>query len=200
MSVDVELDLKHLESILSQVNRAQNMSVKVGVLAGATYPNGTPVSQVAKYLEYGWTQSVSKKQSGWFMSQGIYNIKEGTTLSSPARPFFSMTANANRERWQKLGAFALRGLTKDNVLNKITQALQLLGATAQQDIQDAVMNGGVGGTQFARRSPLTLLLYGKLLEGRKHRTDGTPNQIGTDKPLYKTGHLASSIAYELTND
>ena len=200
MSAEVKLDLKHLESVIKQIQQAQNLSVKVGVLAGATYPNGTPVADVAKYLEYGWTQSVSQKQRGWFMSQGIYNIKEGATLTNPPRPFFKATAATNKDRWQKLGAYALKGLTKDNVLNKITQALQLLGTTAQQDIQDAIIDGGVGGTQFARRSPLTLLLYGNLVEGRKHRTDGTPNQILTDKPLYKTGNLASSIAFEISTD
>lgn len=196
----VDIKLTGLEKLHSQIKSVGNQKVEIGILDGATYPNGTPVSKVACYLEYGWTQNVTARQRGWFSAQGIH-LKPDTVLHSPARPFFEATFNANRAKWIKLGQSALKGLTSsENALNKITKALQLLGMTAQQDLQDAVIDGGVGGNSFAARSPLTALLYGNLMHAGGHRTDGTPNQTTTGKPLYKTGILESSIAFNIVKE
>lgn len=196
----VDIKLTGLEKLLSQTRSVGNQKVEIGILDGATYPNGTPVSKVACYLEYGWTQNVTSRQRGWFAAQGIH-LRPDTVLHSPARPFFEATFNANRTKWIKLGQSALKGLTSsENALNKITKALQLLGMTAQQDLQDAVIDGGVGGNSFAARSPLTALLYGNLMHAGGHKTDGTPNQTTTGKPLYKTGILESSIAFNIVKE
>jgi len=191
----VEINLSHIEKLTRELNKANNTLVKVGVLAGAQYPNGTEVAEVAKYLEYGWQQNVTAKQRAWFGAQGIH-LKKNTTLNMPARPFFRATAEAKKRDWFNVTKKALQGLgNSDNPLNQITQALTLLGMTAQQDVQDTIQNGGIGSASFAIRSPLTMLLYGNLLKG--HRTDGTPNQSTVRKSLYKTGFLSSSIAFEI---
>lgn len=196
----VDIKLTGLEKLHSQIRSVGNQKVEIGILDGATYPNGTPVSKVACYLEYGWTQNVTSRQRGWFSAQGIH-LKPDTVLHSPARPFFEATFNANRTKWIRLGQSALKGLaSSENALNKITKALQLLGMTAQQDLQDAVIDGGVGGNSFASRSPLTTLLYGNLMHAGGHRTDGTPNQTTSGKPLYRTGILESSIAFNIVKE
>ena len=197
----LEIKLPNFEKLQSQVKKVGNQKVKIGVLDGATYPNGTPVAKVAAYLEYGWTQTVTEKQRGWLAANGIY-VKPSTVLSSPARPFFEATYTANRKKWIELGQSSLKGLTNNpnQVHNKITQALTLLGLTAQQDLQDAIIDGGVGGSSFAVRSPMTMALYGNLLRSGNHRTDDTPNQTTRRKPLYKSGILEGSIAFEIVKE
>ena len=197
----LEIKLPNFEKLQSQVKKVGNQKVKIGVLDGATYPNGTPVAKVAAYLEYGWTQTVTEKQRGWLAANGIH-VKSGTVLSSPARPFFEATYTANRKKWIELGQSSLKGLTNNpnQVHNKITQALTLLGLTAQQDLQDAIIDGGVGGSSFAVRSPMTMALYGNLLRSGNHRTDDTPNQTTRRKPLYKSGILEGSIAFEIVKE
>lgn len=196
----LEIKLPTLDKLQEQIRKAGNQKVDVGVLEGATYPNGTPVSQVACYLEYGWDQTVTPRQRGWFASHGIY-LKQNASLHSPARPFFKATFAVNHQKWVKMGHDALKGLANDgNALNKITQALQLLGLTAQQDLQDAIIDGGAGSSSFAIRSPMTMLLYGNLLAEGGHRTDDTPNQTTRRKPLYRTGILESSIAFDIVKE
>lgn len=197
----LEIKLPNFEKLQSQIRKVGNQKVKIGVLDGATYPNGTPVAKVAAYLEYGWTQTVTEKQRGWLAANGIY-VKPSTVLSSPARPFFEATYTANRKKWVELGQSSLKGLTNNpnQVHNKITQALTLLGLTAQQDLQDAIIDGGVGGSSFAVRSPMTMALYGNLLRSGNHRTDDTPNQTTRRKPLYKSGILEGSIAFEIVKE
>lgn len=197
----LEIKLPNFEKLQSQVKKVGNQKVKIGVLEGATYPNGTPVSKVAAYLEYGWTQTVTAKQRGWLAANGIH-VKPSTVLSSPSRPFFEATYTANRKKWIELGQSYLKGLTNNpnQVHNKITQALTLLGLTAQQDLQDAIIDGGVCGSSFAVRSPMTMALYGNLLQSGNHRTDGTPNQTTGRKPLYRSGILEGSIAFEIVKE
>ena len=197
----LEIKLPNFEKLQSQVKKVGNQKVKIGVLDGATYPNGTPVAKVAAYLEYGWTQTVTEKQRGWLAANGIH-VKPSTVLSSLARPFFEATYTANRKKWIELGQSSLKGLTNNpnQVHNKITQALTLLGLTAQQDLQDAIIDGGVGGSSFAVRSPMTMALYGNLLRSGNHRTDDTPNQTTRRKPLYKSGILEGSIAFEIVKE
>lgn len=197
----LEIKLPNFEKLQSQIRKVGNQKVKIGVLDGATYPNGTPVAKVAAYLEYGWTQTVTAKQRGWLAANGIH-VKPSTVLSSPARPFFEATYTANRKKWIELGQSSLKGLTSNpnQVHNKITQALTLLGLTAQQDLQDAIIDGGVGGSSFAVRSPMTMALYGNLLRSGNHRTNDTPNQTTRRKPLYKSGILEGSIAFEIVKE
>ena len=76
----------------------------------------------------------------------------------------------------------------------------MLGLTAQQDLQETIINGGIGGNSFALRSPMTLALYGNLMQEGGHKTDGTPNQTTTKKSLYKSGLLESSISFEIVKD
>lgn len=83
-------------------------SVSVGFLAGATYPDGTPVPAVAFWNEYG-------------------------TSRSPARPFFRTTiAEKNGEWAKKLGKSVVH---YDYDTEKI---LSFMGQTIQQDVQASI--------------------------------------------------------------
>lgn len=191
----VEVDIKGLIKLKQEVQRAAKQVAKVGVLAGATYPSGTKVSQVVEFLEFGWDQPVTPKQRGWFAAHGIY-LKNGTALRCPPRPFFRATFTAKEKTWRQKGNAALKGLER-NPVSKIQKALVMLGLTAQQDLQDSILNGAVEGEKFAERSELTLRLYATQAKG--HRMDDTPNQTTTAKPLYRSGLLASSIAFDIEN-
>lgn len=199
MSVNVNLDLKHLEQLIKDCEKAKNLQLEIGVLADKTYDdeNKTPVADVATYLEYGWVQTVKPKQSKWFMANGIYNIKTGATLTMPPRPTFKATAEAKKDDWIEIGQYYLKGLT-DNPLNKITEALRAIGTAAVQDIQDTITNGGVEGEMFAPRSPLTMLMYSQSAEKGGHKVSGV-NNTTTTKPLTKSGKFANSIAFDIIN-
>lgn len=185
--------LPNISKLTERLKQATRKQVKVGIEAGATYPNGTAVSEVAAFLEYGWVQKVTGKQAGWFRGQGVH-VKPGATLFCPPRPFFSATVLAKSERWKKIGSKLAQGITQ-NPEAVAQRALIGMGQTAQQDIQDAVLDGAVEGTSFAPRADLTMLLYEQQLDG--HRTDGTPNNMETRQPLKKTGILAGAIAFDI---
>jgi hypothetical protein len=192
---DVDLSLKNLERILNQVKKADKLSCEVGIKAGARYKSGIPVSEVATYLEYGWIQAVSPKQSKWFKADGVYNIKSGTTLINPPRPTFRTAAELHGDEWLQIGSSNLNGFI-DNPYNAITQALKIMGMAAVQDIQECITTGGYG--DFIERSPLTMLLYANAAQKGKKRIKGQ-NQTTTTKPLFKTGKFAASIAFNITN-
>ena len=199
MSAEVKLNLKNLERFINECKQADNLRVKVGVKADAAYENGTPVSKVAQYLEYGWTQSVSERQSKWLMSQGVYNVKAGATLTMPARPTFGATFNAKSKEWYEIGSYYLQGLSA-NPLNKITEALKAVGEAAKQDIVECITSGGSSSNaSFELRHPLTLILYGNQAAAGGKKIKGT-NQTTTMKPLYKRGDFARSIAYEISKE
>ena len=194
----ISINLSGLNQLKKDIEKASKQWVKVGVLAGATYPNGTPISEVATYLEYGWTQKVTKKQLGYLWAHGA-NIGRNAVLNMPPRPIFRATAEAKRARWIKLGTNSLKGINESNVLNKITKTLLLLGMVAQEDIQDTIQNGGTGSVSFALRSPMTMAMYGHAINAEGHKLDDTPNQSTTLKPLYRSGLLSASIVFNIEN-
>ena len=194
----ISINLSGLNQLKKDIEKASKQWVKVGVLAGATYPNGTPVSDVATYLEYGWTQKVTKKQLGYLWAHGAH-IGRNAVLNMPPRPIFRGTAEAKRAKWIKLGTNSLKGINESNALNKITKTLLLLGMVAQEDIQDTIQNGGTGSVSFALRSPMTIAMYGHAINAEGHKLDDTPNQSTTLKPLYRSGLLSSSIVFNIEN-
>lgn len=191
----VTVDIQKLKKLKRDIRKASKQIVKVGVLDGATYPSGIKVSKVAEFIEFGWVQPVTAKQHRWFAGHGVF-LRSGTALRSPPRPVFQTVLNAKGKSWKKAGNDVLKGL-ENSPLNKIQQALTTLGLKAQQDLQDAIINGAVDGEKFAERSEVTLLLYSGDAKKGKHKMDSTPNQTTTRKPLYRTGLLASSIAFNI---
>lgn len=197
VTVEVQGNFEQLKRAAAQIAAAKARMVKVGILAGATYPSGMTVSQVAQILELGWTQSVTPRQSGWFTAQGFGSIRPGVALHLPPRPTFHFVFRSKSARWQKLGENILkRVLTSPNPAAVIRRALEMMGLAAQQDLMQEIANHGAG-YGAAPRSPLTLALYLTQAMAGNHRVAGTNNTTATE-PLIRSGLLMRSIAYEIT--
>lgn len=197
--VDIRLD--NLKRIHKELEKAKDLAVKVGVAENAVYAgkksaDGSPlkVSEVATYLEFGWSQNVTLKQSRYFHINYDMGLKKGTTLINPPRPIFRATASANESKWQKIGKNLCKDIT-DAPYEKIEQALRVIGQIAVQDVMETIRNGGTSQEKFAKRSGFTQELYKKQLQG--HKTNGTPNNMETDRPLTKQGWLMQSIKFDL---
>lgn len=155
-----------------------------------TYGEGeTNVATVAQYLEYGWVQRVTKKQSGWFFKENGLDVKPGSVLFMPPRPFLRATLKHRADDWVEVFHNAFIRHQGD-----LEKALSEVGEVAAFDVRQTIKDAGIDGEQFPRRSPLTQKLYAIELE--KHKTDGTGNLSG-DKPLTRNGNLLSSISYKL---
>lgn len=192
MTVVVKGDLSKLEGLSKFFEKASKTQVKVHI----TDPK---VAAYANYLEWGWVQAVTPKQRNWFGVQG-FHLKEGSMLVNPPRPFFYGTVEANRDRWLKKMRQNSEALFKRSGydMTALNKALLACGMMAAQDIRETVLTGKItNGEKLERRSELTLAMYAGAAEKGGHKMNKTPNQTTTDKPMYKTGHLAASIGYDL---
>jgi hypothetical protein len=197
-SAKVQINLANTERILRELKRLKNLHCDVGINAEEHEDSGIPVSEVAKYLEFGWTQTVTARQSGWFMGQGYY-VPQGTLLKLPPRPTFQSTYKANHKKWSAIGVMFLKGFC-NAPLNKMTKALEAMATEAQTDLKACIdTNGASNGSPFAPRSPLTMAMYSKTVKAEKHKTDGTGTASGS-KALRNTGHFERSIIFDIIND
>jgi hypothetical protein len=101
------------DAILEYLNRVErelaNKQLKVGFIDGATYPDGTPVSQVAFNNEYG----VPEKRQ-------------------PPRPFFRNAIDENQDSWKDaIGRGIRAGLP-------VGQVLEQIGALAASDVYTSI--------------------------------------------------------------
>jgi HK97 gp10 family phage protein len=95
-----------LDGIARNLDKA--VSVEVGFMEGATYPDGTSVPLVAALDEFG-------------------------TAKSPPRPFFRNAIAQNSAKWPKNLATALRAMNYDTA-----KALDLVGQEIQEELQDSI--------------------------------------------------------------
>lgn len=199
---EVKIDTHNIDRLLHDLKEVKSLKLDVGVEEGATYDNGTPVSEIATYLEYGWQQPLTQAQRGWLAhTHNIHLKKTTTTLKMPPRPIFGYTAQTRKGTWQKVGS----KLLKNFVLNPYEvafNALDQLGQMAVQDLQVTINTNGKG--TFAPRSPLTLLIYGDVLKqkqpkGNAKRNISQKNTSDTSKALVKNSTLLHSITYNVYN-
>ena len=87
---EVKTDLQDLDRTIAEIEQAKKLILKVGVDETMQYDNGTKVVDVAQYLEYGWTQTVTWKQRTWLLANSGVDVKRGT-LHLPPRPTFGFT-------------------------------------------------------------------------------------------------------------
>ena len=195
----VQMDTSNTDRLLKELAQVQKLEAKVGVDAGAVEHNGTPTSEVALYLEYGWVQRVTAKQTGFFWSHGL-NVRN--TLNMPPRPTFAYTAKRNHEKWEKLGAKVLG--SSEFVLKPLATAIRALNTVclvAQSDVQETITTNGHG--SFAPRSPLTIAMYSAPYwsrtggEVRNKRNVGAKNASMSAKALVYKGDFLRSITYEI---
>lgn len=99
-----------LADIARQLNKAG--SLEVGYFAGATYPDGTEVAEVAEIHEYGAPKA---------------NI--------PARPFMRPTVTKNAKEWPKALALALKANNND-----AEKALALMGEVIVGEVKQSIID------------------------------------------------------------
>ena len=173
--------------------------VEVGVADASIAPYAT-------YVEYGWVQRVTGKQS-LFLSNAIGKpvprredgkpnfqaaaIKPGMALVNPPRPFLRGTMAAEAPKWRETAKKALH-----KTLDK-EKALAILGRQAADDVRMTITSGGTSKETFPERSPLTMALYKPLNKSRGKKGGRGAGNVSTSKPLVLTGKLMNSIGFEL---
>lgn len=206
---EVKTDLQDLDRTIAEIEQAKKLILKVGVDETMQYDNGTKVVDVAQYLEYGWTQTVSWKQRTWLLANSGVDVKRGT-LHLPPRPTFGFTYQTCKGKWERSGS-KLFSKFIESPISVALRAYEILGLMAVNDIKNTIQTNGKG--SFPERSPLTLLLYGQNLE--KHQPKGNSEKLkkrniskkntsDTKKALVRgtdgQPKFLNSITYEITDN
>ena len=120
--------------------------VRIGFFATAKYPDGTPVTNVAAYNEFG-TKPSSKLVT--VRARGkVFRFKSG---GIPKRPFMRYANRTGRPKVRRL----LRKLVKGKTLNVTLQDARLIGLLMKREIQQSIRQ-----LRTPPNSPLTKLLKG----------------------------------------
>ena len=176
----------YLHSVAEAVRNAGTLHV--GFLADATYPDGTPVAQVAAIQEFGGTVTIPEHETtiyrvigkkfqllknGRFVKKSRSNfatthIVSEYTVTIPARPFFRYTISRHNRDWADTLAAELRN-TKMNA----KLSLEITGKVIKGDIQSEIVS----------------------FDDPPNATS-TVRSKGFDKPLIDTGDLLKSVDYQ----
>lgn len=165
---------KVMDFLNSASKELTSKQVKVGFLAGATYPDGTSVPMVAASNEFG-------------------NPASG----SPARPFFRNAISENAEKWSENTESLMRHHDGNTEL-----VLNLMGEIIKDDVMRSI-----GTLVSPAISPVTVLLrdrfpmrdgmaFEDVLAARRDVQNGITGNASS-KPLIWTGHMQSSVDYEV---
>lgn len=163
-----------LEAALAAMaqNLKRGASLKVGVLEGATYPNGTSVALVAAVNEFGAP------------SKGI-----------PPRPAFRQTVNAHEAEWGPQLAEQLVA-TDYNPEVALGRMGELIAGELRQSIVDLTDPPNSPVTNLLKqRFPSGGQTFDDVLKARADVAAGATPPAG--KPLVQSGHLLNSIDYEV---
>lgn len=206
---EVKTDLQDLDRTIAEIEQAKKLILKVGVDESMQYDNGTKVVDVAQYLEYGWTQTVTGKQRAWLLANSGVDVKRGT-LHLPPRPTFGFTYQTCKGKWERTGS-KLFSKFAESPISVALRAYEILGLMTVNDLKNTIQTNGKG--SFPERSPLTLLLYGQNLEKHqpkgdseklKKRNISKKNTSDTKKALVRgtdgEPKFLNSISYEITDN
>jgi len=108
-----------LQEMMSKAG--ENLQLRIGFLEGATYPDGTPVAQVAALNEYGHLHRAPKAG--------------GPAARTVARPFFSQMLAEKSPDWAR----RLQALHRFNN-GDMGLVMKSLGESIAQDLQMAIVN------------------------------------------------------------
>ena len=173
-----------LPELLKKLQQLNKSYALVGILddpATATY---------GAYVEFGWTQQVTRKQAYVFRKWWNINLKVGKTLYNPPRPFLRGTLWAYSSDWAQI---TLNVLLRSNF--DVERTYAFIGQHAGQCVQETIASGGIAnaGQSFPIRSPFTMKVYSYRGEGHKV-ADGN---INTTKSMVLTGNMLGSITYKV---
>lgn len=173
----------NLASLQKKLEQRMPKSVLVGI------DDKSDVAEYAKYVEYGWVQRVTEKQSRYLAGVlGGSAPAPGSSLVNPPRPFLRGTFSAERKKWKDV---MQNSLARD--LFNFDLALIRVGMVAAEDIRETIVKGGTSKQKFPKRSSLTMAFYQALKGDRK----GEGGNSDTDKPLVLSGSLLNAITYKL---
>lgn len=193
----VRISVKSREAIERIKAAAKNNGEKRFVEIGVT--NKPTIATYAAYNEFGWAQTVTKRQSGFLRNRYGLAIMPGMHLVCPPRPFLGGTARAEGKKWAKL----LGATLKVRGIESLDDALLMVGQIAQQDVKTTIANNGTSKEKFPDRSEVTLAIYSQqdteTDSGRPRERDSTGG-LDREQALVKTGTLLASIGYWLRED
>lgn len=176
-----------LREIAEKAGKAN--TVRVGFLEGATYPDGTPVAQIAAIQEYGGTATVpahdvtinrSIKADGTFNKNGQFVKAEKAnfstthhvdeyTITTPARPFFRGMIQQHKGEWPADLGKIIKAADYDS-----TVALGRLGKHVAEQLQESIRD-------FSDPP----------------NAKSTIAKKGFDKPLVESAHMQNSVDSEV---
>ena len=162
---------RRLEMIARKV--AKPWAVRVGFLEGATYPDGTPVAQVAAIQNFG-----------------------APAAGIPARPFFSTMIAEKSKSWGEALANRLKALDWD-----IEKALNQMGIGISGQLRTAIVQMNAPPNSMVtnllkQRFPTGDYESDDVWQAFKDIAAGETAAPG--KPLVWSGHMLNSVDYEVT--
>ena len=152
-------------------------TVKVGFLAGATYPNGTPVAMVAAIQNFG-----------------------APKVGIPPRPFFTNMVKEKSPSWPK----AIQTQLKDTDYN-VSLTLDRVGEGIEGQLQQSIIDTNAPALspvtimlRGMKRNDSSLIVTGKTVaEARARVAAGKTNYGASTKPLVDDGHMLNSTGHEV---
>ena len=164
-----------LQAMATAVTSAD--TVKIGILSGATYPNGTPVAMVAAIQEFGAPRA------------GI-----------PPRPFFRNMIAAHQAEWGPATGELLKANDYD-AAKTLAQVGEAIAGQLRQSIVDTNSPALSPVTLMLRKMQGEgITITGKQVGVARARVASGESTSGVStKPLVWTGHLLNSIDYEVNS-
>lgn len=168
----------NLEKVLAQIGNTAKGGLTVGFLAGATYPDGTPVAQVAFWNEFG----------------------HGGNFPAPPRPFFRKMIADESSGWGVKLSNALKHYEYNGDM-----ALRAMGEDIKGALQESIstIDGpALSPTTLILRkrfwgNPYDIRIR-DVLDAQQAVADGETGAGGTQsKPLVWTGTLLRAVDYEV---
>lgn len=167
-----------LEAALAEIAKNASAAVNVGFLAGATYPDGTPVAQVAFWFNFG----------------------HGGRFPAPPRPFFQSMVNEHSSGWAVRLGRALEHYECDG-----EKALAAMGELMAGQLRDSLIN--LAGPELSPTTLMLRKKFwsnpqdirlSDVLQAQQDVAAGEAGAGGTHaKPGIWTGHMLRSIDYEV---
>ena len=145
-----------LPDLLKKLQQLNKSHALVGIL------DDPQTATYGAYVEFGWTQQVTRKQAYVFRKWWNINLKVGKTLYNPPRPFLRGTLWTYSSDWAQI---TLNVLLRSNF--DIERTYAFIGQHAGQCVQETIASGGIAnaGQSFPIRSPFTMKVYNYRGEG-----------------------------------
>lgn len=181
---------KKLEELRKSIGAGE--ALRVGFLEGSSYPDGTPVAQIAAIQEFGATIQVqahdveihrSLAADGSFNKNGKFVKKKKANFSTthavpahsitiPPRPFFRQMIAANSPKWGSAMAKVMKASDYSGA-----KSLAVMGELLQGQLQQSIRD--FSGAPLAQ---------------------STIAAKGSAKQLVDTGNMLNSVASEVTTE